>query len=161
MATDRFERAEKFISEQLCGASDSFEPKATSIFDTTALHGIRDFRYDEGSCRCIFPVTERAANTLGRLHGGCAATLVDTVTSGALLTVCKSVGLSVHLWVTYLAAAKIGEDIEIHGRVVKVGKTLAYIEADLRRKSDGKRVAKGGQVKFILETDMGSTLSKL
>lgn len=38
---------------------------------------------------------------------------------------------------------KLGEEIEIEGRVLKIGRNIAFAEAEFRRKSDSRVVAKG------------------
>ena len=46
-----------------------------------------------------------------------AATLVDTVTSAALVTVSKNSGVSLSIGVDYLSPGSGGEDVEIDARV--------------------------------------------
>ena len=46
-----------------------------------------------GRCVCVFPVRPRVQNRYGTLHGGCVATLVDVVSTVALLTVSKDPGV--------------------------------------------------------------------
>ncbi|KAG2450492.1 hypothetical protein HYH02_004993 [Chlamydomonas schloesseri] len=166
------------------------------------------------------PVRERVQNRYGTLHGGCTATLVDTLTTAALLTVSPLPGVSMVLSVNYVApmpgtpvphppasaaeapvagrphasAAGAGgdaaqcaaaaaptamaarqqnrqeqgrdgsgdgsepEDVEeevvvIDARVVKAGRQVATLAAELRRKRTGQLVATGSHTKFVQVLD--------
>ena len=85
---------------------------------------------------CVFPVTPRVQNRYGTLHGGCVATLVDVVSTVALLTVSPDPGVS-------------GTDVEVDARVTKVGRTLAFMDVTLRTAVGGKTVATGTHCKFL------------
>lgn len=50
---------------------------------------------------------------------------------------------------SYLKDAKEGDLIEVDARAVKTGKTLAYLECELRNKNTGQIIAKGSQTKFV------------
>lgn len=50
---------------------------------------------------------------------------------------------------SYLKGAREGDLIEIDARAVKTGKTLAYLECELRNKANGQIIAKGSQTKFV------------
>lgn len=54
------------------------------------------------------------------LHGGCTATIVDTVGSAALVTVSKRGGVSIAINTTYLAGMPMGEDVEVEAKVARV-----------------------------------------
>ena len=41
------------------------------------------------------------------------------------------------------------EDLLIEGRALKVGKRLAFLEAEIRRKEDGKVLVKGSHTKYM------------
>lgn len=65
-------------------------------------------------------VGDSVRNRYQTLHGGCTATLIDTVGSAALITVSTRSGVSLNISTTYLAAMPAGEDVEIDARVVRV-----------------------------------------
>lgn len=50
---------------------------------------------------------------------------------------------------SYLKGAREGDTIEIDARTVKTGKTLAYLECELRNKTNGQIIAKGSQTKYV------------
>uniref|UniRef100_A0A914C4G6 Acyl-coenzyme A thioesterase 13 n=1 Tax=Acrobeloides nanus TaxID=290746 RepID=A0A914C4G6_9BILA len=99
---------------------------------------------EEGYVRVEFQVSEDLTNHIGTLHGGQTATLIDIVTTAALVATERAQpGVSVDLIVSYLAPAKLNETIVVDANVLRVGKTLAYTRADLYRKEDNKLVATG------------------
>ncbi|EFJ43851.1 hypothetical protein VOLCADRAFT_36389, partial [Volvox carteri f. nagariensis] len=125
---------------------------------------LRVVEVGEGRIVCEMPVLERVQNRYGTLHGGATATLVDTISTAALLTVSPHSGVSVHLAVTYLApmpgggggggstaiaTAAEAETVVIDARVVRVGRQLASLEVQLRRRSTGQLVATGTHTKFL------------
>lgn len=50
---------------------------------------------------------------------------------------------------SYLKSAREGDTIVVDAKAVKTGKTLAYLECELRNKDNGQIIAKGSQTKFI------------
>ncbi|XP_055915288.1 acyl-coenzyme A thioesterase 13-like [Eupeodes corollae] len=103
----------------------------------------------DGKCLAEFTVSEEHLNRGGGLHGGFTATLVDNITTYALMSKDCHPGVSVDLHVSYLKAAKEGDEVIIDATTVKAGKTLAYIECELRHKKNGAIIAKGAQTKFV------------
>lgn len=65
-------------------------------------------------------VDDSVRNRYRTLHGGCTATLIDTVGSAALITVSTRSGVSLNISTTYLSAMPAGEDVEVDARVVRV-----------------------------------------
>jgi uncharacterized protein (TIGR00369 family) len=84
--------------------------------------------------------------TVGSIvHGGAIATLIDTAAmvaawSGAALPA-KPRGTTVGLTVSYLAAAE-GEDLLATARVLRRGRSLTYLDVEVRGQS-GTLLAKG------------------
>ena len=83
------------------------------------------------------------------MHGGFTATLIDNITTYALMSTDNHPGVSVDLNVSYMKSAKEGDEVIIDANTIKVGKKLAFLECELRHKKDGSIIAKGGQTKFI------------
>ncbi|XP_017057914.1 acyl-coenzyme A thioesterase 13 [Drosophila ficusphila] len=96
-----------------------------------------------------FTVGTEHLNRQGTLHGGLISTIVDNCTSYALISKGSHPGVTANLSVSFTAPAYPGELIEIDCNTVRAGKKMAYLDCILRRKSDGKIIAKGGQVKYI------------
>lgn len=103
----------------------------------------------EGHCLAEFVVQKQDLNRWGGLHGGFTATVVDNVTTFALVSDESQPGVTVDLHVSYLRAAKEGDVIVVDAKTVKSGKRLAYLECELRNKENGSIIAKGSQTKFI------------
>ncbi|XP_067936301.1 acyl-coenzyme A thioesterase 13-like [Watersipora subatra] len=102
-----------------------------------------------GSCVCKMKVGEEHTNLGGTLHGGMTATLVDTVSTVALLTSEPyKPGVSVELSVSYLRAVPLGENITIDAKTVKTGKTLSFLAVDLLDSKD-RIIAQGKHTKFV------------
>ncbi|KAL1969943.1 hypothetical protein VTN77DRAFT_7453 [Rasamsonia byssochlamydoides] len=83
-------------------------------------------------------VTPNMTNRMGSLHGGCAATLVDNLSTTILIGVSKPGlfqygGVSRNLNVTYLRPVPLGKEIRVICEVVHVGRRLALLKAEIRR----------------------------
>ncbi|XP_067857543.1 acyl-coenzyme A thioesterase 13 isoform X1 [Heptranchias perlo] len=103
-----------------------------------------------GKIVCEMNVEEEHVNRAGTLHGGLTATLIDVVSTAALLTTERALpGVSIDMNVTYMNAAKLGEDIIITAQVLKEGKTLAFTTVDLTSKVTGKLLAQGRHTKHL------------
>lgn len=83
-------------------------------------------------------VSPAMANRFGNLHGGCAATLVDNLSTTILVAVSKPGifqygGVSRTLNVTYLRPVLLGQEIRVICEAVQVGRRLALLRAEIRR----------------------------
>ncbi|XP_028673402.1 acyl-coenzyme A thioesterase 13 [Erpetoichthys calabaricus] len=103
-----------------------------------------------GKVVCEMKVEEEHTNRAGTMHGGLTATLVDIISTAALMyTERGAPGVSVDMNITYMNAAKLGDDILITAQVLKQGKTLAYAVVDVTNKATGKPIAQGRHTKFL------------
>ncbi|KAL6456907.1 hypothetical protein MHYP_G00338700 [Metynnis hypsauchen] len=103
-----------------------------------------------GKLVCEMKVAEEHTNRLGTLHGGLTATLVDVVSTTAIMYSERGApGVSVDMNITYMNAAKIGEDVLITAQVLKEGRTLAFATVDLINKTTGKIIAQGRHTKHL------------
>ncbi|KAL5015844.1 hypothetical protein ScPMuIL_005433 [Solemya velum] len=113
------------------------------------LRKIRVLSGGNGSCVCELTLTEEHQNRGGTLHGGLTATLVDAVSTWALLTTDRGQpGVSVDLSVSYMKAVKVGEDIIIDAKTLRQGKTLSFLTVDITNKN-GALLAQGKHTKFV------------
>lgn len=83
-------------------------------------------------------VTPNMCNTMKNLHGGCAATLVDNLSTAILMGVSRPGvfqygGVSRNLNVTYLRPVPLDTEIRLICEVVHVGRRLALLKAEIRR----------------------------
>lgn len=104
---------------------------------------------ENGKCSAKFKVGKDHVNMFGGLHGGFTASLLDNITTYALLSKGSHPGVSVALNVSYLKGAKEGDNVLVDANTVRAGKNLAYIECELRHEKDGSVIAKGAQTKFV------------
>ncbi|KAE9547761.1 hypothetical protein FO519_009027 [Halicephalobus sp. NKZ332] len=94
--------------------------------------GCRVLEVTEGKVKVEFDVTEELTNPFGTLHGGCTSTLVDILTTQALIATPKmQPGVTVDLNVSCLAAAKLGETVILDAEVIRSGRSIAFTKASL------------------------------
>jgi acyl-coenzyme A thioesterase 13 len=95
-------------------------------------------------------VAKDTVNAYGGLHGGCIATIVDHCGTLALLSVKPmKPGVSLEIAVSYLASAKLGEDLRIVSTSLKNGRTIALADVTIRRASDDAIIAIGKHTKHV------------
>ncbi|XP_042665095.1 acyl-coenzyme A thioesterase 13 [Centrocercus urophasianus] len=103
-----------------------------------------------GKVVCELKVEEEHTNKHGTLHGGLTATLVDVISTVALIYTERGVpGVSVDMNITYTSAAKIGEEVLITAQILKQGRNLAFASVDLTNKATGKLIAQGRHTKYM------------
>lgn len=106
----------------------------------------------DGKCKAAFKVLPEHLNRNGGLHGGFSATVVDIVTTYALMTIEQDYsrpGTSVNLNMSYLKTAKEGDELCIDAMTVKAGKNLAFLDCEIKHKKDNSIVARGSHTKFF------------
>ncbi|KAJ3641237.1 hypothetical protein Zmor_027752 [Zophobas morio] len=103
----------------------------------------------DGKCIAELKVDKSFLNPLGGLHGGVSATLVDCISTYALMSQTGVPGVSVDIHLTYLKGARLDDVVVVEGRVEKVGKTLAFVEAEIKHKATGEVLVKGLHTKFV------------
>ena len=69
------EAAQAFVEGLVNAANCDFDPHASSIFETTALYGLKDISASSGQITCTLPIQSRVENIYGTLHGGCIGKL--------------------------------------------------------------------------------------
>jgi len=94
----------------------------------------------EGVVRVRFAVPPRYQSWAGVVHGGVIALLLDEAVGWAAWHAGKP-GVTGRLEVRYRLPLKVGEEVEICGRVDRERRTLAYTSAWVDRVSDGARIA--------------------
>lgn len=118
------------------------------------------------STKWSFTVTDNLCNKGGNLHGGCAATLLDSLTSTALLTVARPGFLdgghvSRTLSCTYLRPVASGTECIVECWVVAAGKRTANVRGEIRT-ADGKVCVACVHDKAVLEKpQLSAAKSKL
>ncbi|KKK17990.1 hypothetical protein P175DRAFT_0558939 [Aspergillus ochraceoroseus IBT 24754] len=86
--------------------------------------------------------TQKLCNWLGNLHGGCAATLIDMLSSVTLIGASRPGmfslgGVSRHLGVTYLRPVPMGIEMRLVTKVVHMGRRLTLLRSEIYRVDTG------------------------
>ncbi|OOF99691.1 hypothetical protein ASPCADRAFT_1358 [Aspergillus carbonarius ITEM 5010] len=86
----------------------------------------------------LLTVIPKQCNYMGSLHGGCAATMVDILSSTLILALSKPGhyslgGVSRNLKLTYLRPVPVGTEIRVMSEMVHMGKRMALMRAEIQR----------------------------
>ncbi len=105
--------------------------------------------WEEGRVVMSIKLDDRHMNPGGMLHGGILTTLMDEATGHAIVTVrglemmAEAPHVTVDMNVSFLSSARSGDELECEARTVRVGRTIVFAEAEVRRRGPGDVVAKG------------------
>lgn len=114
-----------------------------------SMAGLELLAIEDGYCKARLPVSEGLTNLGGKLHGGAICTIVDDVGTLAIMSKDRNgrPGVSTDISVSFFAP---GEGVVVvEGRVLKSGRTLAFVSVDIRREHDGVLVAQGRMTKHL------------
>lgn len=108
-------------------------------------------------------VTPSMTNALNNLHGGCAATIIDILTSIPVMAVgtpgvFQYGGVSRNLNVTYLRPVPVHTEIRVVCEVTQIGKRLALLRAEIRRVEDDVLCMLSEHQKANVDPPVGSKL---
>ncbi|CAB3225885.1 unnamed protein product [Arctia plantaginis] len=94
------------------------------------LRKVKVISCGEGRMVTQFQVAPEHLNQRGTLHGGFIAHLVDAISTYALSANdhIDTRGVSIDLSVSYLTAAREGDNIEVEAITMKTGKKIAFLE---------------------------------
>ncbi|KAK5649997.1 hypothetical protein RI129_001026 [Pyrocoelia pectoralis] len=128
------------------------------LINKNAAHNLKSIKLnitkaENGVCIAELKVEKEHTNGMGGLHGGCIATIVDSLTSYALFTHKAAEGVlsvSVDIHVSYLKGAKCGDEILIKAEAIKCGKSVGFTECILTNKATGDIIAKGSHTKYLM-----------
>jgi acyl-CoA thioesterase len=116
----------------------------------------------EGYARLSLVVEERHTNPIGFMHGGVITTMMDSSLGAALMALRgeeakRNPHATIDMNVSLLSSARPGDRIVVEGSVLRLGKSIAFGEAEARRTSsgggrDGELIAKG-RLTFAVRQD--------
>lgn len=75
--------------------------------------------------------------------------MVDVISTAALITLSDHPGVSADLNVSFMSPGPGSEEVEAEAEVLKVGKSLAFMEVTIKTVKDGRLVAKGSHTKYL------------
>ncbi|KAI8032595.1 Acyl-coenzyme A thioesterase 13 [Camellia lanceoleosa] len=140
----------KYLEKDGSRNATTIDEMPSKFFEPFVMQGLSIDLVEPGRLICSMIVPPRLLNTGNFLHGGATATLVDIVGSAVICTVgAPFTGVSVEINVSYLDAAYVGEEIEIESKVLRVGKAIAVVSVELRKKKTGKIIAQGRHTKYL------------
>lgn len=115
-----------------------------------ALPGMTIEAAGDGAAVVRLEVGEAVQNWGGTLHGGAIATLVDDAGTLAIMSADPEgrPGVTTDLNVSYLSAAPGGSVVLARARVLKTGRTLAFVAVDVED-ARGRLLAQGRMTKFL------------
>lgn len=113
--------------------------------------------WQEGLVRLSLKLDDRHTNPQGIMHGGVITTLMDEAV-GAVIASARGADAmataphsTVEMNVSFLAAARPGDDLIVEGRVLKLGRSVAFAEAEAKKRGEDHLVAKGRFVFLIFQ----------
>jgi uncharacterized protein (TIGR00369 family) len=113
------------------------------------LVGAKTEEWREGYVRMSLVLEHKHTNPNGVMHGGVATSLMDEALGGVvasvrgLETMRAAPHATVDMNVSFLAGPRQGDEIVVEGRALKVGRSVAFCEAEVTRRGKGDLIAKG------------------
>ncbi len=84
--------------------------------------GLAEFKVVAGS---------QHTNPMGLIHGGLITSIADAAMGNAVRSL-GVVGVTVDMSTAFIGAARLGDTLTARGRVLKAGKTMIFVEAEVR-----------------------------
>jgi uncharacterized protein (TIGR00369 family) len=118
----------------------------------SALIGAEMEELREGYARLSIVLETRHTNPNGVMHGGVITTMMDSALGAAIGALrgeeaSRSPHATVEMNASFLAGARPGDRIVVEGRVLRLGKTIAFGEAEARR---GDELIAKGRLTFAI-----------
>ena len=119
-----------------------------SAFIGTEMEELR-----EGYARVGLTLEQRHTNPNGVMHGGVITTMMDSALGAALGALRGEAArrdphATVEMNASFLSGARPGDRIVVEGRVIRMGKTIAFGEAEARR--NGSTLIAKGRLTFAM-----------
>ena len=117
--------------------------------------------FEEGSSVMSLTLEEKHMNPNGVVHGGVITTLMDEATGYAIVTIRgldateETPHATVDMSVSFLSAARVGDELICEARTLRIGRAVAFAEAVVRRRGTDDLVAKGAFTYAILAKRSG------
>ncbi len=120
----------------------------------SAYIGVEMEEMREGYARISLVLEPHHTNPNGVMHGGVITTMMDSAMGAALSSLRgpeagRSPHATVEMNASFLAGARPGDKIVVEGRVLRLGKSLAFGEAEARR---GDELIAKGRLTFAIQS---------
>lgn len=105
--------------------------------------------FEDGISVMSMTLEEKHMNPGGVVHGGVIMTLMDEATGHAIVTIrgleamAETPHATVDMSVSLLSSARVGDELVCEARTLRVGRAIAFAEAEVRRRGSDDLVAKG------------------
>jgi acyl-CoA thioesterase len=126
--------------------TEEVEPPRSPFLD---LVGGRVEEWREGYVKISLTLRDHHTNPHGVMHGGVVTALTDEVMGLVIGSVrgadasSEAPHATVEMNAAFLGAARPGDEIVADGGVLRLGRTVAFGEAEVRRRPDNTLIAKG------------------
>ncbi len=137
------------------------DPSAVPTSGIMEMLGGRVDSLDEGVSVMSLTLEEKHMNPNGVVHGGVLTTLMDESTGHAIVTIrgpeamAETPHATVDMSVSFLSGARVGDELVCEARTLRLGRSIAFAEAEVRRKGSGDLIAKGRFTYAILAKRSG------
>lgn len=123
--------------------------KAMPKKDFDKFIGLKTVQRKRGYCKVKLDIKSQHLNKGGIVHGGVLATLCDVALSSAVATLMEKSQwcVTVQLQIQYMNPA-FQEPIYGYGKVIRKGKTLAFVEGGIETKNK-KKITKAHGIWYI------------
>ena len=117
--------------------------------------------FGEGVSVMSLTLEEKHMNPNGVVHGGVLTTLMDEATGHAIVTIrglelmAEAPHATVDMSVSFLSGARVGDELVCEATTLRIGRAVAFAEAEVRRKGSGDLIAKGRFTYAILAKRSG------
>lgn len=133
-------------------------PATTAPF--TAFIGASPEEVRAGYARLSLVVEQRHTNPHGVMHGGVVTSMMDSAVGIALGRLRRDARhrphATIEMNVSFLSGARPGDHVVAEGKIIKVGRSVAFAEAEARRVRDGHTtVIARGRLVFAIRPESG------
>ena len=125
------------------------DPSEAPTSPIMKMLGGRIDSFEEGVSVMSLTLEEKHMNPNGVVHGGVITTLMDEATGHAIVTIrglelmAEAPHATVGMSVSFLSGARVGDELVCEARTLRLGRAMAFAEAEVRRRGSDDLVAKG------------------
>ncbi len=127
-----------FLKSQI-GKDSSASPSPLMRWLNPSLRAV-----EEGELEYSYVIREEMTNTLGIIHGGATAAIIDDAIGAAVFSLGNThIYTTVNLVIDYFGRANVGETIYAKTKIVKKGRQIINGECEVWNADKTRMIAKG------------------